>query len=164
VDLSTLDRRAGTAVRRAVERVPGGPAAARIAARALSPGFRLVVALLILRGGRRRTGLHALASGVAAATAARALRDRVGRPRPGDRADGGFPSRHAAAAAAIARAASRRERRLGRVLGAAAALGLAGRVATAEHDPADILAGALLGLTAERLVHSARPCGYRTRR
>jgi membrane-associated phospholipid phosphatase len=124
----------------------------------------MVVALLILRRGRRRTGLHALASGVAAAMAARALRDRVGRPRPGDRPDGGFPSRHAAAAAAIARAASRREPRLGRALAAAAALGLAGRVATAEHDPADIAAGAALGLAAERLVHSARPCGYRTRR
>jgi membrane-associated phospholipid phosphatase len=162
--LSALDRRAGDAIRRAAGRVPGGPAAARAAAGALSPAFRIVVALLIIRGGRRRTGLHALASGVVAATAARALRDRLARPRPGDRPDGGFPSRHAAAAAAIARAASRREPGLGRVLAAGAAVGLAGRVAAAEHEPADVLAGIALGLLAERLVHSGRPCGYRTRR
>lgn len=152
--LSALDRRAGAQVRRAV---------ARAAAGALSPSFRLLVALLIAERARRRTGLHALASGVAAATAARILRDRIARPRPGHRPDGGFPSRHAAAAAAIARAASRREPGLGRALAGAAALGLAGRVATAEHEPADLVAGAALGLLAERFVHSGCPCGYRTR-
>ena len=162
--LSTLDRRAGAAVRRAVGRVPGGPGAARAAAGILSPAFRILVALLIARGGHRRTGLHALAAGVLAATAARLLRDRLARPRPGDRGGGGFPSRHAAAAAAIARAAWRREAGLGRALAGGAAVGLAGRVASAEHEPADVLAGAALGLLAESLVHSARPCGYRTRR
>ena len=137
-------------MRRAVAGVPGGTRAARLAAGALSPGFRVAVALMIARAGSRRAGLEALAAGVAAATTARLLRDRLARRRPGPRGEGGFPSRHAAAAAAIARSAGRHHHGLGRALAAAAVVGLAARVASAEHDPADIAAGAALGLAADR--------------
>jgi membrane-associated phospholipid phosphatase len=148
--LTRLDRRAGAALRPAVRAVPAGPDAARIAAGALSPGFRALVAVLIARPSTRRLGLEALAAGVAAALAARALRDGLARPRPGGRTEGGFPSRHAAAATAIARAAGRRRPALGGALALAAAVGLAARVADAEHEPADILAGVALGLAAQR--------------
>ncbi len=148
--LTRLDRRAGARLRAAVAALPGGRAAARLAAGALSPGFRVAVALMIARAGSRRAGLEALAAGAGAATAARLLRDRLARRRPGGRAEGGFPSRHAAAAAAIARATARRHPALGRALAAAAVVGLAARVASADHDPADIAAGAALGLAADR--------------
>lgn len=151
--LTRIDRRAGAGVRHAVAGLPGGRAAAAVAARALSPGFRVVVAVMIARAGSRRAGLEALAAGVAAATAARLLRDRLARRRPGARADGGFPSRHAAAAVAICGAAARRHPGLGRALAAAAVVGLAARVASAQHDPADIAAGAALGLAADRALH-----------
>jgi undecaprenyl-diphosphatase len=144
--LTGLDRRLGAAARERAGRVPGLRGLAALAARALSPGFRIAVAAMIARPRTRRAGLEALACGVVAALAARALRDRLGRPRPGARRDGGFPSRHAAAATAIARAAGRHDPALGRALGSAAALGLAGRVVTADHEPADIVAGAALGL------------------
>jgi len=111
----------------------------------MSPGFRIVVALLIADRARRITGLAALAAGVGGAMAARALRDRLGRRRPGERQEGGFPSRHAAAAAAIAVTVLRREPRIGVALVGAAVVGGVARVATAEHEPADILAGAILG-------------------
>jgi membrane-associated phospholipid phosphatase len=145
-----MDRRAGAALRDAVAALPGGRRVAGAAADALSPGFRVLVAVMIVRAPSRRTGLEALAAGVGAATAARLLRDRLGRRRPGPRGDGGFPSRHAAAASAIAAAAGRRDPSLGRALAVAAAVGLAGRVASAEHDPADIAAGVALGLATAR--------------
>jgi undecaprenyl-diphosphatase len=144
--LTRIDRRVGARVRSAAAALPGGRGVADAAARALSPAFRLMVALMILRAASRRAGLEALVAGVGAATAARLLRDRLARRRPGTRTEGGFPSRHAAAAAAIAHAAARRHRRLGRALGAAAAVGLVARVASADHDPADIAAGAALGI------------------
>jgi undecaprenyl-diphosphatase len=148
--LTRIDRRAGAGLRRAVAALPGGRRAARLAAGALSPGFRVTVALMIARAGSRRAGLEALAAGVAAATAARLLRDRLARRRPGPRGDGAFPSRHAAAAAAIARATGRHHGGLGRALAVVAVVGLAARVASADHDPADIAAGAALGLAADR--------------
>ena len=150
--LSRLDRRLGGALRDAVGALPGGRPAARVAASVMSPAFRLVVAAMVLARGTRGTGLRCLAAGVAAGTAARLLRDRLGRARPGRREDGGFPSRHAAAATAIAVAASPGEPRIGRALTGAALVGLAARVAAAEHDPADILAGAALGLVSARAV------------
>ncbi len=112
----------------------------------MSPAFRLAVAALILRPSSRRTGIEALAAGVGAALTARALRDRLGRPRPGRRTEGGFPSRHAAASAAIAGAVARRDRRVGGALALAAGLGGIARVATAEHEPGDIAAGVALGV------------------
>lgn len=133
-------------MRGAVEGVPGGARAASAIASGMSPGFRVAVGLLVAGRDRRGTGLRALTAGVAAATAARLLRDRLGRRRPGIRREGGFPSRHAAAAAAIAATVWRREPAIGRGLAAAAFAGALARVATAEHEPADILAGAALGL------------------
>jgi membrane-associated phospholipid phosphatase len=148
--LTRLDRRAGARLRRTVGALPGGRAAADVAAGALSPGFRMTVALMIAWAGSRRAGLEALAAGVGAAVAARLLRDRLARRRPGPRSDGGFPSRHAAAATAIAGAAGRHHRRLGRALAVAAVVGLVARVASADHDPADVAAGAALGLVTAR--------------
>ena len=150
--LSRLDRRLGDALRRAAGAVPGGIAAAAIVAGVMSPAFRLAVAAMFLRRRTRGTGVRCLAAGVAAGMAARLLRDRLGRPRPGGRAEGGFPSRHAAAATAIATAARPGAPRVARVLAGAAAVGLAARVVAAEHDPADIAAGAALGLAGARAV------------
>lgn len=143
--IARLDRRAGAAVRRGVARRRGGVRAARALAAGLSPAFRLLVAGLIASRAGRGAGADALVAGVVAALAARGLRDALGRPRPGARRDAGFPSRHAAAAAAIAGVVSRHHPRLGRALAGAAALGLAARVAAGEHEPGDILAGASLG-------------------
>lgn len=150
--VAQIDRRAGAAVRARLAAIPGSAPPARAAASALGPAFRILVAAMIVRPSTRRAGLRMGAAGVLAGLAARALRDRLGRARPGRRGEGGFPSRHAAAATAIARAAGRGDRRLGAALAGAAALGLAGRVAVAEHDPADIVAGAALGLAAEAAV------------
>jgi membrane-associated phospholipid phosphatase len=127
------------------------------AARALSPAFRAVVALMVILPRTRVTGAHAGLAAVIAAIIAGDLRDRIGRGRPGDRSDGGFPSRHAAAAAAIAYAAGRRDPRLGAVLGGTAIVGLAGRVICAEHEAGDILAGAALGAAVAEVVTRAVP-------
>jgi membrane-associated phospholipid phosphatase len=160
--LSALDRRTGAAVRTAAGRVPGGPALAAVAAAALAPAFRLAVAALILRRRSRAAGLEALSAGAVAATLARELRDRLGRPRPGPRGGGGLPSRHAAAALAIARSVRRHDRRAGAALALAAAVGLTGRVVARHHDPADILAGALLGAASGAAVgRTARLVGAR---
>ena len=150
--LLQLDRRLGGAVRRVVAALPGGTSAARVTARVMSPAFRVVVAVMILRRRTRATGLRCLGAGVAAGMAARVLRDRLGRRRPGERADGGLPSRHAAASAAIARTAATGAPRLGRAMAVGAVVGMAARVAAAEHDPADIAAGAALGLASARAV------------
>ncbi len=144
--ISRLDRRFGRALRRAARAVPGCLGVAGALAAAMSPAFRVAVAALIVRRSSRRTGLEALAAGVGAALAARALRDRLGRRRPGARTEGGFPSRHAAAAAAIAGSVARHDRRIGTALAVAAGLGGAARVATAEHEPGDIAAGIALGV------------------
>ncbi|HMO00196.1 MAG TPA: hypothetical protein PKD59_12345 [Miltoncostaeaceae bacterium] len=160
--LLQLDRRLGGAIRRLAAAVPGGPSWARVTARVMSPAFRIAVAVMILRRPTRATGLRCLAAGVGAAVAARLLRDRLARPRPGDRADGGLPSRHAAASAAIARTAAAGAPRVGRAMAAGAVVGMAARVAAAEHDPADIAAGAALGLASARVV-SALAGGQRRR-
>lgn len=144
--LARLDRRLGAAARAAAAAVPGAPGVARVGARAMSPGFRIVVALLIASRRRRALGLRTLAAAVSAAMLARVLRDRLGRRRPGARAEGGFPSRHAAASAAIATTVLPAAPGLGTALAAAAAAGGAARVVTAEHEPADIAAGAALGV------------------
>lgn len=153
--LSRIDRRLGAAVRSSVAAVPRGPRAASAIAGTMSPGFRVAVALLIATRGRRGTGLRALGAGVGAALAARVLRDRLGRRRPGPRIEGGFPSRHAAAAAAIAATVARDDPPLGRMLGAAAVIGGLARIADAEHEPADIAVGTALGLA---VVWAAAAC------
>lgn len=147
----SLDRRLGQAVRRWVMGLPGGAVSADGAARALSPAFHLAVAAAIAHRSSRATGLRMLASGVAAALIARALRNRIGRPRPGERAEGGFPSRHAAAAVAIAVAARGRPA-IAHLLWPIAFAGLLGRVASGEHEPADIAAGGGLGLVTAQMV------------
>ncbi|MGE0026415.1 MAG: hypothetical protein AB7O78_07785 [Thermoleophilia bacterium] len=150
--LLQLDRRLGGALRRLVAALPGGPSWARVTARVMSPAFRMAVGVMILRRRTRATGLRCLGAGVMAGMAARLLRDRLGRPRPGGRADGGLPSRHAAASTAIARTAAAGAPRVGRVMAAGAVVGMAARVAAAEHDPADIATGAALGLASAKAV------------
>lgn len=151
-NLDALDRRFGNAVRAIVARTPAGPRAAGWAAQGLSPAAHLLVAAMIARRVTRQAGVEALVGAAAASTIARVARDAIGRERPGDRPDGGLPSRHAAAAAAIAAAVGRRHPLLGLAIWPAAAVGLTGRVATAEHDPADILTGAAVGIGVDRLV------------
>ena len=150
--LLQLDRHLGLTVRRLVGTLSWGPSAARVTARLMSPAFRAAVAVMILRRRTRATGLRCLAAGVTAGVTARLLRDRLRRPRPGDRADGGLPSRHAAASAAIARTAAAGAPRAGRAMAVGAVVGMAARVAAAEHDPADVAAGAALGLASARAV------------
>jgi membrane-associated phospholipid phosphatase len=160
----TADRRAGAALRSATARVPGGVTGARWSAEVLGPGFRAVVVALLAQRAGRRAGAEAIASALLAAGVARALRDRLGRPRRGSRTEGGLPSRHAAAAVAIARAVGHHRPRLGAALMAAAIVGLTGRVAARHHDPADIAAGALVGVGAHAVVRALsqgrrRECG-----
>ncbi len=157
--LLRLDRRLGAEVRRATGAVPGAPAAASVLARTMSPAFRVAVAAMIVAPATRRAGVRALAAGAVASLVARALRDHLGRPRPGARPDGGFPSRHAAAAGGIAMAASRAHPAIGAGLAAAGAAGLAARVATAEHEPADIAAGLALGVAVAAALERLAPTG-----
>lgn len=148
----SFDRQLGQRVRDAVSALPGGVAVSRIASESLAPAFEAMVAVLLVRSSVRRAGLEALVAGAGASLAARFARDAIARPRPGPRAEGGFPSRHAAAAVAIACAVARRHPTLRPVLVGAAAAGLCGRVAIGHHDPGDVVAGAALGWTVERLV------------
>jgi len=145
VSLFRHDRRLGENIRTRVERLPGGLALAKGAANVVSPLFHLAVGATLAEPGHRATGIRMLAAGVGAAMIARALRDRIGRPRPGDREEGGFPSRHAAAATAIAMTAAPRRPTMGLALSVIAAVGLLGRIGSGQHEPADIVAGALLG-------------------
>ncbi len=155
------DRRAGDALRARARAVPGGHEYARLAADAMAPGFQaLVVALLVLPGSRA-LGLRAAIAAVAAGAAAKAARDAIDRPRPGTRADGGLPSRHAASATAIALVISRERPVLGAVAQMAAIAGFAARVAAADHDPLDVVAGAGVGATVARVMRRRRPAGTR---
>jgi hypothetical protein len=70
-----------------------------------------------------------------------------------------MPSRHAAAAVAIASSVGRHNAAAGRALAGATALGLLGRVASGDHDPADILAGGALGRLAAVAVAAAARTG-----
>jgi membrane-associated phospholipid phosphatase len=151
--VASIDRELGARVRIAAGRVPGARRLGAVAGDGLAPAFQALVVGLLLRPGGRRAGLEALAAAGAASTIARAARDALGRPRPGPRADGGFPSRHAAAAVAIARAVGRRHPSLRPWLAVVATVGLAGRVVAAEHDPADLLAGAVIGWSVDGIVH-----------
>ncbi len=146
---ASLDRAAGRAVREVLARHPTLARTAAGASTTMSPAFRVLVGVLIARRRTRRAGLHALASSVAAALTARELRDRIGRPRPGPRTEGGLPSRHAAAAVAIAKAVQRHHPLLGGALWPLVALGLVGRVQTGNHDPADVAAGAITGIAVD---------------
>lgn len=126
--------------------------AVRPAAGLMSPLFQVAVAAAIVDRRSRVTGLRMLLAGAAAAGLARVLRDRIGRTRPGERPEGGFPSRHAAAATAISATALARRPMLGLGLTAAAGVGSLARIASADHDPFDVVAGAALGLTVAHVV------------
>lgn len=152
MELGSFDRRLGQWMREALASVPGGPRVSRVASTSLAPTFETLVVALLTRPRARRAGVEALLAGAGASTVARLARDAIGRPRPGSRADGGFPSRHAAAAVAITRAATRHHPRLRPWLAVAAIAGLAGRVADGQHDPSDIVAGAILGWSVDGLV------------
>lgn len=143
--LAAVDRRLGQAMRARIGAHPAVDRAARIAAAGLAPAFEGMVAALVAERPTRAAGLRAGSAAVCGALVAKGLRDAIGRPRPGERAEGGFPSRHAAAATAIVRSIGRSNRHVGRALGVVAAIGLVGRIATGEHDPADIVAGAAVG-------------------
>ena len=145
--VAAADRALGRSVRAAIRtRAPGATDALGLAGRLLSPAFRGVVVLLLLDPRRRREGSAALLATVTAATIARHTRTRIDRRRPGDRVEGGFPSRHAAAAVALVSAVGGARTPLGRTAAAAATVGLLGRVVRADHDPADIAAGAVVGM------------------
>lgn len=151
----SFDRWVGHAIRARVAAVPGGTRVGRLAGDALAPAFQGLVAAMLTRPALRRNGTEALAAGVLAAGAARVARDRIARPRPGVRPEGGLPSRHAAAAVAITQVVSRRHPRLRPWLVLAAAAGLIGRVVTGDHDPADIAAGAAVGWASDFVIKRA---------
>lgn len=135
-----------------MEAHPDAAGAARVAARAMSPAFRALVAALVVAPPTRWVGLRALASSVAAAHVAGALRRRIGRRRPGPRREGGLPSKHAAASVAIARSVTTVRPGAGVVLWPVVVVGLAGRVLPRDHDPADLVAGAATGWAVARAV------------
>ncbi|MFN8111057.1 MAG: phosphatase PAP2 family protein [Thermoleophilia bacterium] len=150
--LDALDRRVGRRLRETSAAMPAAHTALVAAGEVLSPVFRLGVAVLMARRDTRRLGTAALAASVAAAMLGRVLRERLGRPRPGDREEGGFPSRHAAAATAIATVVCAWPGPLATATRVAAATGLAGRVVSAQHHPGDIAGGAALGWVAGRVI------------
>ena len=141
--------RAGLAV------APGATRLLRGASESLAPAFEALVVALLTRPRGRRAGIEALLAGATASTVARCARDAIARPRPGPRSEGGFPSRHAAAAVAIAGAVARHQPRLRPWLVATTVAGLAGRVVNGHHEPGDIAGGALLGWSVDRLVARA---------
>lgn len=150
------DRRAGDGIRATISGVPGGRDWARLAADAMAPAFQGLALALVVIPGSRMLGLRAVAAGAIAGALAKVARDAIDRPRPGSRTEGGFPSRHAASSAAIAVVVARERPLVGAAAHAAAALGMAARVAAADHDPLDIVAGAGLGAAAGRLMRRRR--------
>lgn len=156
------DRALGARLRGVLTRRTAVARTLECAARAMSPAYRLAVLALILWRPTRLRGLRALAAGVIAAMAAKRLRDEVSRPRPGQRDGGGWPSRHAAAAVAVASVVAERRPAIGVPLAVATGVGLLGRVSTGDHDPADLVAGAVLGRLVARLVLAGRQANART--
>jgi len=150
------DRRAGRMVRERVGAVPGGHETARLAADTMAPAFQLLALGLMLMPGSRLVGLRAAIAGAVAGLLARVARDAIGRPRPGDRDEGGFPSRHAASSAAITVVVLRERPVIGAAASVLGATGLVARVASADHEPLDIVAGAGLGAAVGRLMRRRR--------
>ena len=125
--------------------MPAGTVAASAAADAMAPIFQGLVAVLVMSPGTRSTGVRAAIAGGVAAGIACVARDAMRRGRPGPRSDGGLPSRHAAAATAISVTIARDRPVLGALAALATAAGLIARVASADHDPLDIITGIGLG-------------------
>jgi membrane-associated phospholipid phosphatase len=143
--LERYDRELGERLRGRVGARRGLAELFGVAADVMSPAYRVLVLTLILWRPTRARGLRAFAAAVLAAVIAKRLRDAIRRPRPGPRPDGGLPSRHAAASVAIAAILVDRRSGLGLPVALITAIGLVVRVTTGEHDPADVIAGALLG-------------------
>jgi membrane-associated phospholipid phosphatase len=149
-----------------------------LAAASEAGGWRWLLALSAgtlawgaLSGNRRlaTTGRHMLASGILAAATKTTVKRIVHRTRPNVLMDEGlyekgwfgpnvgpwqsFPSGHSAMSVAVACAASRAYPEV-RGVAAAAAFGVvAAQVLRGAHFPSDVTAGALVGFTAETLVH-----------
>ncbi|MBU6363951.1 MAG: phosphatase PAP2 family protein [Acidobacteria bacterium] len=151
-----VDRRAGGQVRSIVASVPGGHEYARLTADIMAPAFQVLVVGLIVMPGSRMVGVRAALAGTAAGLGAKVARDAIDRPRPGPRGEGGFPSRHAASSTAIALSVARERPLLGAAALIGAVAGLAARVAAADHDPLDVVAGAGLGAAVARITRRRR--------
>lgn len=150
------DRRAGRMVRDRVGTVPGGHETARLAADGMAPAFQVLALVLMLIPGSRMLGVRATLAGALAGLLGRVARDAIDRPRPGDRQEGGFPSRHAASSAAITVVVLRERPVLGALAAIFGATGLVARVAAADHEPLDVVAGAGLGAAVGRLMRRRR--------
>jgi undecaprenyl-diphosphatase len=130
--------------------------------------FAAVLVVGLLAGGSaRRAAVSGTVSLGLALAVAHVVSGLVDRPRPfvahphavhlfvAHAPDASFPSDHATAAFAIAMAVWLRDRRWGAALLVLAALLALGRVALGLHYPADVVAGALLGIAGALLVHAA---------
>jgi undecaprenyl-diphosphatase len=131
--------------------------------------FMVLLALLALAargtGWRRRAAVAAGFGAGLALAGAQVVSRIVDRPRPfvadpggvhlfaRHAADASFPSDHATAAFAIATAVLLRDRRLGVVVLAFAAVLAAGRVALGVHYPSDVVGGAALGAAVSLLLY-----------
>lgn len=124
--------------------------AASAVAGALAPAFQGLVSVLVLSPCTRSTGARAAIAGGVAAGLARVARDAIRRRRPGLRTDCGLPSRHSAAATAITITIARDRPLIGAAAGLATTAGLIARVASADHDPLDIVTGIALGWAVAR--------------
>src|SRR5271157_826280 len=155
--IDRFDRELGACLRECVADRSRLARTLALAADAMAPVYRLVVLVLILWRPTRGRGLRALVAAVAAALIAKRIRDGVARPRPGLRSGGGLPSRHAAAAVAIAGIVAQRRRALALPMAAITAVGLMGRISSGDHDPVDVVAGAVLGGVVARVVGELAP-------
>jgi len=125
---------------------------------------------LILRDGRMaRAGGRMLAAELLATKLKSLIKDRIDRTRPYVVANGGryrarkgndphsamtsFPSGHTAGAVAVARAYAREYPERARAAYAGAAAVGAIQIPRSKHYPADVVAGAIVGLVAEKTVH-----------
>ena len=148
-----LDRALGRRMRAGVS--SEGARRARLVSGGMAPAFQALVGVMIAVRRTRRTGVILLIAAVTAALIALVARDRLDRRRPGPRADGGMPSRHAAAAAAIASALGQRGSMLSPLAWIGVAAGSAARVLAGDHEAGDVLAGAALGTVIGRLMGRA---------
>lgn len=121
--------------------------------------FILVGAAIVAPIGRRdfRAGFNALTGILATAAAGKAIKAFWDEPRPNGEDDNSFPSQHAAESFAAAVVLDRQfPERVGRAaIGLATAVSVA-RVLAGKHRPADVIAGAGIGVTAANLAQGLR--------